>query len=107
MDFFPKTYATVNIIEDWKFATKFRSLSDVISKPLPLFLLVAGIIFFFLFIFAGFSFLTSAGSDDAQAKEKWKQILTYGAIGLIIIFGAFWILQIVNFITGGILDKLL
>lgn len=93
----------IDIAQCWKLATNFPSLASLVSKLIPIVFLIAGLIFFVLFILAGFNFLTSAGSDDAHAKEKWQQILTYGAIGLIIIFAAYWILQIINYVTGGVL----
>lgn len=85
----------------------FATLGDLVTAFLPLALLLGGIIFFGLVVYAGFSMITGAGSGDAQAQEKWKQILTKGIIGLIIIFGAFWVLQIINFITGGALKDLI
>lgn len=97
----------VNIGEEWPLAANFSSLGELATKLLPISLLVAGVIFFSLVVYAGFSMITAAGSDDAQAREKWKAVLTKGAIGLAIIFSAFWILQIINYITGGILDDLI
>jgi len=94
-----EAFAAVDIGSEWKLA-QFDSLGKLVSTFLPRILLLGGIIFFLLSVYAGFSFMTSAGSDDAQAKEKWRQILTYGVIGLIIMFGAFWVLQIINFILG-------
>lgn len=98
------TVYAVDIGKVWKFApgqnSNFASLGGVVSFFLPKLFLIAGIIFFVLVIVAGFSLLQNAGSEDAHAMEKWRQILTYGVIGLIIIFGAYWVLQIINFITN-------
>jgi len=58
-------------------------------------------------IASGFAILSGAGSDDEQAKAKWHQILTSGVVGLIIMFSAYWIVQIINFLTGGALGNLL
>ena len=103
MNLFTTVYA-VDIGAIWKFApaqnTNFTSLGSVVSFFLPKLFLIAGFIFFILVIVAGFSLLQNAGSEDTHAMEKWKQILTYGMIGLIIIFGAYWVLQIMNFITN-------
>lgn len=95
-----------NIEDVWPLAPKPgrtvpSTLAGLISFFYPRALLLAGIIFFILIVLAGFSFIAAAGSDDPQTKEKWKRILTYGVIGLVIIFGAFWILQIINVITAG------
>ena len=96
----------VKIEEVWRPAqtAEFQSFGGLISFFLPKVFLVAGIIFFVITIYAGFSFMRSGGSQDAHEKEKWRMVLTYGVIGLVIIFAAFWILQIINFITGGALQ---
>lgn len=99
MNLFSMVY-TVIISDKWKLAPRFTTLGSFVSFLLPILLLLAGIIFFVLVIAAGFTFLQNAGSEDAHALDKWRQILTYGVIGLIIIFGAYWVLQIINFITN-------
>ncbi len=96
----------IDISKEWKL-TQFSSLGSIPTKLLPIALVVGGVIFFIMVIFSGFSILAGAGSDDAAVKAKWHQILTYGMVGLVIMFGAFWILQIINFITQGALNGLL
>ncbi len=93
------TVYEVIIGDKWKLAPRFTTLGSFVSFLLPILLLLAGVIFFILVIAAGFTFLQNAGSEDAHALDKWKQILTAGVIGLIIIFGAYWVLQIINFVT--------
>ncbi len=101
--------AQVNIADPtvWPLAKSFPTLGDLVSSFLPKALVIGGIIFFVMVIVAGFNVLGSAGSDDAAQKAKWHQVLTYAAVGLVIMFGAFWILQIINRLTGGALDSLL
>lgn len=107
MSLIPQAYALdLNDPNVWPFAQKFGTFADIISKLLPTILLVAAFIFFILVIVAGFTFLSSAGSSDAHAKEKWREILTYGAIGLIIILSAYWVMQIINAVTFGSLGDL-
>lgn len=106
MSFVNPAYA-VKIKEVWPLAANFKSLGELVTSFLPIFLLAAGVIFFFLTVYAGFSMITSSGSDDANAHERWRMILTYGVIGLVIIFAAFWVLQIINFITGGSLKDII
>src|SRR4030042_4670115 len=101
-----EVFAQVEIGSEWKLG-QFDSLRELVSTFLPKILLLVGIIFFFLTIYAGFSFMTSAGSEDAHAKAKWSQVLTYGVIGLVIMFGAYWILQIINYITQGSFEAII
>lgn len=96
----------VDISKKWPLApdiTGIGTLGDLVTWLVPKVLIVAGMIFFFLIVFAGVSMLTAAGSQDPAAKEKWRAILTQGFIGLIIVFAAFWIMQLINYVTGGAL----
>lgn len=101
----------IDIGKEWQLSGQsghgFTSLADIVSNFLPKILLVGGIIFFVMVIMAGFSILSGAGSGDEKALVKWQQILAAGAVGLIIMIGSFWALQIINFISGGSLKGLL
>lgn len=99
MTLLPQVYA-INIGEEWPLAKPFPTLASVVTRLLPLALVIGGVIFFIMVIVSGFSILAGAGSDDAAAKARWHQILTYGVAGLIIMFGAYWVIQIINYITG-------
>lgn len=99
--------AQVDISKEWKPAQSFPTLGDFVARLLPMALVVGGVIFFVMVIASGFAILTGAGSDDEAAKAKWHQILTAGVAGLIIMFSAYWIVQIINFLTGGALGNLL
>ncbi len=104
--------AQIEIGKEWQLSGAtgkggFGTLGELVSSFLPKALVIGGIIFFIMVIVSGFSILGGAGSDDAAKKAKWHQVLTYAAVGLIIMFGAFWILQIINFITGNALKGLL
>lgn len=57
---------------------------------------IAGVIFFLFIIVAGFKFITGGqkGAEDA------KNILTTALLGFIVMFSAYWIIQIVALLTG-------
>jgi len=57
---------------------------------------IAGILLFFLIIYAGFLFITG----NVKGKEKAKEVLEAALIGFLVMFGAFWILQIIKVVTG-------
>lgn len=97
----------VDLWRDWQLAQIFPTLSDFVSHLFPKVLLLAGIIFFILIVVAGIGVISGAGGDDAHAKEQSRAFLTYAVIGFIIIFGSYWILQIINYITGGSLSGIL
>ena len=85
----------------------FQTLSGAVSYFLPKALLLGGIIFFFLIVIAGVGLISSAGSADAHAQERARNFLTYAVVGLIIMFGAYWILQLINIITKGAFKDIL
>ena len=59
-------------------------------------MIVGGMFVLVLAILAGYSYLTKGkkGVEDA------KQIATWGLVGFLIMFGAYWIVQIIKLITG-------
>lgn len=57
---------------------------------------VAGVIFFLMLIVAGFKFITGG----QKGAEEAKNIITTSLIGFIIMFAAYWIIQIVALLTG-------
>ncbi|MDP1743811.1 MAG: hypothetical protein Q8L51_03410 [Candidatus Amesbacteria bacterium] len=73
----------------------------LITLWLPNALVLAGIIFFFLIIGAGWQVIMGAGSEaSAQDKAKAQAALTYAIIGFLLIVSAYFILQIIGVITG-------
>jgi hypothetical protein len=67
---------------------------------LPNVMLVAGILAFIFVIYAGFMTITYAGRGDAEGASKWKKALGAAIIGLLLIFTAYWIVEIIGFVTG-------
>lgn len=91
----------------WPWSKNFTSLADLVSFLLPKALLLGGVIFFILIIIGGIGMIAGAGGADAHAAENRKKALTYSVAGFIIMLGAYWILQIINYITGGALKDIL
>lgn len=59
---------------------------------------LAGIISFILLIFGGFNVIVAAG--DAKKAQQGKAALTGAVTGLLLVLGSFWIIQIIEVITG-------
>lgn len=74
------------------------TLGEIFSALLPYTFYLAGLIFFILLIWGGFGFLTSGGNPDKTKAAQGK--LTTAAIGFIIIFASFWLIQIVEIVFG-------
>lgn len=75
-----------------------KSLGEIVSRVLQYALPLSGLILFAMIIISGFQLLTSAG--DPKAMESAKQRLTWGVIGFVVIFVAFWIMRILEFLLG-------
>lgn len=79
---------------------KYASVSPLISTLLKYSLIFAGIILLGLIIFGGFGMIASSGSGDSKKAEQSKKTITSAIIGFIIVFGAYFIIQIIQEITG-------
>lgn len=61
---------------------------------------LAGIMSFLLLVFGGFSVIMGAGASDTKQLEKGKQTITGAIAGLIIVVTSYWIVQIIEKLTG-------
>ncbi len=59
--------------------------------------IVAGLILFAMIVYSGFKFI-QAGSS--KGKDEAQQIMTAAITGAIVIFAAYWIVRIVEVLTG-------
>ncbi len=78
--------------------TGYKSLGDFISSVLPNVYIIAGIILFFLIFLGGFGMLT-AGGDPEKLAQGGKAV-TAAIIGFLLIFASYWIIQIIEVLTG-------
>lgn len=69
-----------------------------ISSILPNIYIISGILLLVYLVFGGFMIITSAGNPDDASKGK--QVVTNAIMGFVIIFASYWIIQIVEIITG-------
>ena len=63
-------------------------------------LVIAGIIVIFLFIAGGIGMISGSGSNNPEQAEKSKKTISAAVVGFVIIFAAYWIVQIIGKITG-------
>jgi hypothetical protein len=61
---------------------------------------LAGIILVGLILFGGVSYISSAGSGDQKKMAQAQETLTSALIGFLVIFASYFIIQIVQVITG-------
>ena len=95
----------VDIGEEFKLgnqsiAERFPDLGKLISTILPNIYVLAGIILFLLLIAGGYGIIAGAGAGDSGQVGKGQKAVTAAIIGFIIIFASYWIIQIIEVVTG-------
>lgn len=80
------------------FAFSDAKIGDIVQKALPYVFAFAGLGLLLMIVFAGFTMLTSAG--DTKKLEAGKGRLTNGLVGFFIIFAAYWLVELLQFIFG-------
>lgn len=77
-----------------------KQTGDLVSVIVSNAYILAGILFLILFIVGGLNVIGSAGSSDPQQAAKGWKIITAAFIGFLIIFVSYWIIKIIELITG-------
>ncbi len=76
-------------------ADTYGSFGVVVNLVVSNLFVLAGIVIFFLVIGAGFSYL----KDSDKGKEDAKNLATGAVIGFLVMFSAYWIVQIIKLVT--------
>jgi hypothetical protein len=61
---------------------------------------IAGVILLFLLIGGGIGMIAGAGKNDPKSVEQGKKAATSALIGFIVVFSAYWIVKLIETITG-------
>jgi len=79
----------------------FTSPGNLVTRLVPNIMVAAGVIFFFYIVWGGWDIVIGAGSggNPTSMQKAWKK-LTFGLIGFLIVVGSFFILQIIESLTG-------
>lgn len=85
----------LKLSDDTKVSETYTTPAFLVNLLVRNLFVVAGIILFFMILLAGFKFIAGGkkGLDDA------KQIMTAALVGFLLMFSAYWIVQIVKLIT--------
>jgi len=78
--------------------TGYNSVGELISTILPNIYVVASVILFILILAGGFAVISSAGNPEKKAKGS--KAITGAVIGYLLIFISFWIIRLIEFLTG-------
>ena len=74
------------------------TIGSILSRALDYVFPLAGFILLIMLIIGGFQLLTSAGNPETVQAGKNK--LVSALIGFVIIFVAFWLMQIIQVVLG-------
>ena len=80
--------------------TKIEDIGSLVSIIINAAFILAGIILFFFFIFGGISIMAGAGKDNPEQAAKGKQAISSAVLGFIVVFAAYWIVQLIEVVTG-------
>lgn len=78
--------------------SKASTLGEIISKLVPYFFYFAGVLLLLYLILGGFQLMLSRG--DPKAAQAGKSKITSAVIGFVIVFVAYWIMQIIANVFG-------
>ena len=97
--FLSTVFAQINITPQGQFgALNGITIANIISAVIILILIVAALIFFFMLVWGGVKYISSGG-DKAQTEAARGQI-TAALIGLVIVFAAWAIINLVSAFFG-------
>ncbi|MBI3397616.1 hypothetical protein HY045_04025 [Candidatus Woesebacteria bacterium] len=77
-----------------------KGFGDLISIVLANSLVLAGVILLFLMVLGGMGMIAGAGNQKPDQVAKGQQTVTMALVGFIIVFAAYWILLIIEKISG-------
>jgi hypothetical protein len=82
-----------------KNAPTFKTPADVINRFVRLYAFpAAGLILFVMVVWGGFEMV--AGATNTKAQDAGKQRITAAIIGFVILFAAYWLVQIIQAVFG-------
>lgn len=77
-----------------------KGIGDLVSLFIRIVFVIAGVIILIFIIMAGMGMIAGAGSNDPEKIEKGKQAATSALIGFVVVFTAYWIVQLIELWTG-------
>ncbi|MEI6690690.1 MAG: hypothetical protein WCL07_02995 [bacterium] len=79
-------------------STQYSSLNVLFNSILPNVYIAAGLVIFFMILLGGFTIVSSA--NDTHKIQEGQKIITSAIIGLVVVFASFWIIQLIQVLTG-------
>lgn len=93
-------HAQVDIGQKFGPAKNFKDIGSLVNVIVPNFMIFAGIVCFLIVLIAGFKMIQSAGGGDPHETEQSQKAFGAAIAGFLLIFAAYWIVQILKFVMG-------
>jgi hypothetical protein len=87
-------------------APQFQTTGALVSIILKNVYIAAGLLFFVLLIFGGISIILGAGGGEPKKTAQGQKAVVAAVTGFFIIFTSYWIVKIIEFVTGITILKL-
>jgi len=85
-------------LPDFAFSGEQGTIGSIVSEFIKYLFPLAGILLLLYFLYGGFGLMISGGEPKAVQSAKSK--ITNALVGFLIIFAAYWIVQILGTILG-------
>jgi hypothetical protein len=74
----------------------FSTPTDLINLVVRNLFVVAGVILFFMLLYSGFLFI----QGGTKGKDQARTVMTTAVAGFLLMFSAYWVVQIIKVLTG-------
>jgi uncharacterized membrane protein len=75
------------------------TVGSLVGSVINIVFVIAGIIIMFFFLLGGYQIIAGAGNNNPQDVAKGQQAIRSAIIGFVVIFVAYWIIQIIQALT--------
>jgi len=82
------------------FLSQVGDVGKLVSLIVSNAIVVAGVILLFLFVAGGIGMIAGAGSSNPEQMASGRKAITAAVIGFVIVFAAYWIVQLIQVLTG-------
>lgn len=86
----------VRLNEEQAVRDVYQTPADLVNVIVPNLFVIAGVILFIFVIYAGFLFI----QGSSKGKDQAATVMTTAVVGFIVMFATYWIIQIIEVITG-------
>ena len=90
----------VDIGQEFEPASKFGTLASFLNVIIPNLYLLAGVILFLLLVGGGLMVIVGAGGGESDQVGKGAKAITSAIAGFAIIFVSYWVIKIIEKVTG-------